>query len=390
MANIKDKIENIRKAVFGKEVRGSLADGLDAVNKETETTTSKQTHLEKTFDELIINSGASNAEIVDARVDKNNNNSYAKLGDRLDAHSAQMDNIVQDTTIKFVGFDLEKASKIELDIERKRIDNFNQLNQGSTTGDAELIDSRLGQDGYRYSTSGASIRGQFKNANEIILPKLYMNFVKSAMEQSNALRPITATFDSIVIRDNRPVPEGNGGLSVVIPQGVSSIKFDAEHRGFGLNINIYICQGSALKQYVTSTNASVSTGVQINKGIELKLDWVTINKAMTDNPLLDNVKILFWNASNNLPNSYLKLTNIRVNDFKNLQQVNDTIFELDKTVLKKGQANISDITNKIDTVANTSQMVKWAGSNMVYNPTGDSITFSFGDATGNNGFQTPK
>lgn len=96
MANIKDKINNIRTALFGKDVRGSLADGLDAINQETETTTSRQEHLEDTFDQLIINSGTSNAEIVDARVDKNNNNSYAKLGDRLDAHSAQMEDIVQE------------------------------------------------------------------------------------------------------------------------------------------------------------------------------------------------------------------------------------------------------------------------------------------------------
>lgn len=83
MANIKNYIENIRSAIFGKEVRGSLADGLDAINKETENTTSRQRHLENTFDQLIINEGNSNAEIVDARVGENGT-SFEKLGDRLD------------------------------------------------------------------------------------------------------------------------------------------------------------------------------------------------------------------------------------------------------------------------------------------------------------------
>lgn len=83
MANIKNYIENIRSAIFGKEVRGSLADGLDAINKETENTTSRQKHLENTFDQLIINEGNSNAEIVDARVGENGT-SFEKLGDRLD------------------------------------------------------------------------------------------------------------------------------------------------------------------------------------------------------------------------------------------------------------------------------------------------------------------
>lgn len=89
MANIKNYIENIRSAIFGKEVRGSLADGLDAINKETENTTSRQKHIEKTFDQLIINSGNSNAEIVDARVGENGL-SFNKLGDRLDSFDSHL------------------------------------------------------------------------------------------------------------------------------------------------------------------------------------------------------------------------------------------------------------------------------------------------------------
>ena len=98
MANIKNYIENIRSAIFGKEVRGSLADGLDAINKETENTTSRQKHLENTFDQLIINEGNSNAEIVDARVGENGS-SFKKLGDRLDnfdLHLEQKINLNED------------------------------------------------------------------------------------------------------------------------------------------------------------------------------------------------------------------------------------------------------------------------------------------------------
>lgn len=89
MANIKNYIENIRSAIFGKEVRGSLADGLAAINKETENTTSRQRHLEDTFDQLIINEGNSNAEIVDARVGENGS-SFEKLGDRIDNFDSQL------------------------------------------------------------------------------------------------------------------------------------------------------------------------------------------------------------------------------------------------------------------------------------------------------------
>ena len=92
MANIKKHLDNIKGALFGKEVRSSIHDGIDAINKEVESTTNRQEHLEGTFDQLGINSGNSNAEIVDARVGENGK-SYAKLGDRLDEVDSQLEHI---------------------------------------------------------------------------------------------------------------------------------------------------------------------------------------------------------------------------------------------------------------------------------------------------------
>ena len=52
----------------------------------------------------------------------------------------------------------EKASKTELATERKRIDGFTSLKQGSTTGDAELIDSRIDSSGNIFNNVGGNIR----------------------------------------------------------------------------------------------------------------------------------------------------------------------------------------------------------------------------------------
>ena len=65
--------------------------------------------------------------------------------------------------------EIQKATKVEVDIERKRIDNLTKLEEGSTTGDAELIDIRIGEDGVTYDTAGDSVREQFKKVNDEVL-----------------------------------------------------------------------------------------------------------------------------------------------------------------------------------------------------------------------------
>lgn len=99
MANIESYLNTIREAVFGKDVRSSIADGIDLINKEVESTTGKQELLETTFNELVINEGNSNAEIVQARVDAGGT-VYENLKARMDNSDASLGEIAKKISYK--------------------------------------------------------------------------------------------------------------------------------------------------------------------------------------------------------------------------------------------------------------------------------------------------
>lgn len=113
MANITNELNNIKNAVYGKEVRGSIHDGIDKINKETEITTERQQQLDGQFNQLIINSGNSNAEVVAARVEVNGT-SYETLGKRLDNFDSQLEAIILE--VEDIILEVEDKMKTKSDI----------------------------------------------------------------------------------------------------------------------------------------------------------------------------------------------------------------------------------------------------------------------------------
>ena len=132
MANIQHWLDQIRRAIYGREVRSSIADSIEAINKETESTTTKQENLEGTFNQLIINAGNSNAEIVQARV-KADGTQFNTLSERLAKSDEQFEElnkeVVEARTDK-AGVDHGRL-KVRLDNIDEQLDKIVSLSNNS-------------------------------------------------------------------------------------------------------------------------------------------------------------------------------------------------------------------------------------------------------------------
>ena len=85
-------------------------------------------------------------------------------------------NVKLNNDIEIINSQLDtKAKQIDLEVERKRIDSFTSLEEGSTTGDAELIDGRISLNGNIYTNIGGNIRNIDKKIHDNILSEKIIN-----------------------------------------------------------------------------------------------------------------------------------------------------------------------------------------------------------------------
>src|SRR5690625_3223644 len=95
MANIKKELNDIKNAVYGREVRGAIHDGIYKVNRESEgsrqianNTKQRQDAVEQQFNNLLSEWSderpIDNAETIAARTNTKESKTYENLGKRLD------------------------------------------------------------------------------------------------------------------------------------------------------------------------------------------------------------------------------------------------------------------------------------------------------------------
>ena len=105
------------------------------------------------------------------KINRNEKDNTATLSKRIDNN--------------FNVLDSTKADKVELDLQTKRIDSFMKLEDGSTTGDAELMDGRIGWDGRVYNNLGNAIREQMKTSMKQYIALPFNLIENQYVEHSN-------------------------------------------------------------------------------------------------------------------------------------------------------------------------------------------------------------
>ena len=258
--------------------------------------------------------------------------------------------------INVINSQMETKTK-EIEVERKRIDSFTTLAQGSTTGDAELIDGRVDSDGIIYTNIGGAIRSK---ANELDIVKNFL-FNNSS-------------------------------------QNIIKISGNCFETSTGTLHHLNTCLTCDISNISTITSIEINYDIAFNKlkPLYFSTKYRTTNGTMIQVNNIDNISI--WNRFNNInikSNSYTKTSdvfqiyiypcNILENNYmeyyiKNLSvKINGETIPYTLSFPQLTNVNYEKSSNvKYDDFKNLQDFVSSSQSNILYNKTllviGDSIS----------------
>lgn len=185
--------------------------------------------------------------------------------------------------------------KAEIDVERKRIDNLAKLPAGSTTGDAELTDIRVGADGTTYDTAGEAVRqqvGSLKEDLDDLTEPTKNKFTRDIIVSENGFEfknniisnNITDTKSYTAIKlygkkdnvnvetyaTNKELTIGNNVFYFNVKQDIDTLVFlhsgSARDLHFAFDVSKFIKRGYNTFSFTAeSVNPSVENGVRLTK-----------------------------------------------------------------------------------------------------------------------------
>ena len=149
-----------------------------------------------------------------------------------------------------------------------RVDNITSLPEGSTTGDAELIDVRIGADGTVYQTAGTAVRSQLDNKANSADVTAIKDDVESLTEDVAGLKD---DLSNNVLSPNLMGMDKGFKYPVYIPQGsrirISTSDGSVLPTSNTLRLNTYDKDGVYVTYYGVNTGASYKVTSAVSRDI---------------------------------------------------------------------------------------------------------------------------
>lgn len=195
-----------------------------------------------------------------------------------------------------LGDNTERAErKAEIEVERQRINSLTKLPEGSTTGDAELQDIRVGANGETYETAGAAVReqiGSLKKDLDDLTEPTKNKFTRDIIVSENGFEfknniisnNITDTKSYTAIKlygkkdnvnvetyaTNKELTIGNNVFYFNVKQDIDTLVFlhsgSARDLHFAFDVSKFIKRGyNSFSFTAESVNPSVENGVRLTK-----------------------------------------------------------------------------------------------------------------------------
>lgn len=175
----------------------------------------------------------------------------------------------------------DTSIKNDIQVQKTRIDTFTSLKEGSTTGDAELIDARVGYGGATFSNVGSAIREQ-------VSPIIDSTLVWTEIDATNVQT-------GLVELNNKSVYslEESCYIKVVIPRIARKIKVSGKSANATYNYSLgafYDSNDSIIEKFGNETE---TTYVDLELDVPSNAVYVLVNQKDTKSSDYKKIKIFY-------------------------------------------------------------------------------------------------
>ena len=287
-----------------------------------------------------------------------------EVSEQLGTKAMQSDLIKTNDNV--VRLEMTKATKVEVDVERSRIDNLLALPENSSINNARLEDICIGDDGKTYSTPGKAVREQIKPYNDSIevvrniLPKMIDGYYWEQTTPPNKVANSGYKYAE-------PIPVIGGEyycMNMTVSGGTFSFFADVNKvpiatiescRDFNYDGYVYKTPVNAKYMYISGIPAGADR-VVIKGTYNTTSTGLNLNSTSFPYGSILELKVkkdFFLKSGKNVEN-YLQNHNDRLDYIENVKKTtyDKIIDEVDSTRIIASNSNLSQLNSTITTSGN--------------------------------------